>query len=133
MVELIQSQANLDEQMRQVMMSSQQGMISLLQMQLNNTNDQLKAKHELLSAYEERLKEHTQLLKESEEQKRVAENIVAQLTNQVEVLQVQDQATKQTLQMLRQHTKDSLQTNHTENEYLAELHSQAKSDLGCKD
>ena len=58
-VELIQSQANFDEQTRQAMMSSQQEMISLLQMQLNNTNDQLKAKHELLSAYEERLRERT--------------------------------------------------------------------------
>ena len=132
-VELIQSQVNLDEQTRQAMMSSQQGTISLLQMQLNNTNDQLKAKHELLSTYEERLRERTQSLKESEEQKRIAENIVAQLTNQVEVLQVQDQATKQTLQMLRQRTEDSLQTIRTENERLAELHSRAESDLGRKD
>ena len=73
-------------------------------MQLNSTNDQLNAKHELLNAYEEQLRERTQSLKESEEQKRVAKNIVAQLTNQVEVLQVQDQAIKQTLHTLRQQT-----------------------------
>ena len=59
-VEFIQSQATLDEQTRQTMMSSQLETISLLQMQLNNTNDQLKAKHELLNAYEERLRERTQ-------------------------------------------------------------------------
>ena len=82
-------------------MSSQQETISLLQMQLNTTNDQLNTKHELLNTYEERLREHTQSLKESEDQKRIAENLVAQLANQVEVLHVQDQATKQTLQSLR--------------------------------
>ena len=59
MVELIQSQANLDEQMRQAMMSSQQEMISLLQMQLNTTNDQLTTKHELLNACNEQLREYT--------------------------------------------------------------------------
>ena len=58
-VELIQSQATLNEQTRQAMMSSQLETILLLQMQLNTTNDQLNAKHELLNAYEERLKECT--------------------------------------------------------------------------
>ena len=67
MVKLIQLQANLDEQTRQAMMSSQQETISLLKMQLNTTNDQLNAKHELLNVYEERLRECTQSLKESEE------------------------------------------------------------------
>ena len=100
-VELIQSQANLDEQTRQTMMSPQQEIISLLQMQLNTTNDQLNAKHKLLNAYEEQLREHTKSLKESKEQKRIAESMVAQLTNQVEVLHVQDQATKKTLQTLK--------------------------------
>ena len=132
-VKLIQSQANLNEQTRQAMMSSQQETILLLQMQLNTTNDQLNAKHELLNAYEEQLKEHTQSLKELEEQKRIVENLVAQLTNQVEVLHVQDQATKQTLQSLRQQTEDSLHTIHTENEHLAKLHSRAEIDQGCKD
>ena len=71
MVELIQSQANLDEPTRQAMMSSQQGMISLLQMHLNTTNDQLTAKHKLLNACNERLRKHTQSLKESKEQKKL--------------------------------------------------------------
>ena len=83
------------------MMSFQQETISLLQMQLNTTNDQLNAKHELLNTYEEWLRERTQSLKESEEHKRIVENMVAQLTNQVEVLHVQDQATKKTLQTLK--------------------------------
>ena len=87
----------------------------------------------MLNAYEERLRERTQSLKESEEQKWIAENLVAQLTNQVKVLHVQDQATKQTLQSLRQQTKDSLHTIRTKNECLAELHSRAESDLGRKD
>ena len=59
--------------------------------------------------------------------------MVAQLSNQVEVLHVQDQATKKTLQTLKQQTEDSLRTIHTENECLAELHSRAESDLGHKD
>ena len=66
-VELIQSQATLNEQTRQAMMSSQLETILLLQMQLNNTNNQLKAKHELLNACNERLRECTQSLKESDE------------------------------------------------------------------
>lgn len=132
-VELIQSQATLDEQARQAMMSSQLETILLLQMQLNTTNDQLKTKHKLLIACNERLRECTQSLKEQEEQKKIAESLVAQLTNQVEILHVQDQATKQMLQTLKQQIEDSLRTIHNENEHLVELHSRTESDLGHKD
>ena len=45
--------------------------------------------------------------------------MVAQFSNQVEVLHVQDQATKKTLQTLKQQTKDSLHTIHIKNEHLA--------------
>ena len=56
--------------------------------------------------------------------------MVTQLTNQVEVLQVQERATHEMLQTLKQQTEDSLHTVHTENERLTKLHSRAKSDLG---
>ena len=79
------------------------------------------------------MRERTQLLKESDEQKKVAEQMVTQLTNQVEVLQVQERATQDTLQTLKQQTEDSLRTVHTENERLAKLHSRAESDIGRKD
>ena len=59
--------------------------------------------------------------------------MVAQLSNQVEVLQVQEQATQDTLQTLKQQTEDSLHTIRTKNKCLAELHSRAESDLGHKD
>ena len=83
------------------MMSSHQETVLLLEMQLSTTNDQLNAKHELLKACNERLRECTQSLKESEEQKKVTKNIVAQLMNQIEVLQVQERATKEMLQTLK--------------------------------
>ena len=72
------------------MMSSQLETISLLRMQLDSTNEQLKNKQEVLKTCEERLRERTQSLKESDEQKRIAEQMVGQLTNQVEVLQMQE-------------------------------------------
>ena len=114
-------------------MRSQYETITLLKMQLEGTNDQLKNKQELLKTCDERLCARTQSLKESEEQKKVAEDMVAQLVNQVEMLKVQEQATQDTLQTMRQQTEDSLHTVHTQNERLAELHSRAESDLGRKD
>ena len=131
-VELIQSQASFDEQMRRAMMSSQLETILLLKMQLDSTNEQLKNKQELLKTCDERLRECMQSLKESEEQKRIADQKVTWLTNQLEVLQVQERATQETLQTLKQQMEDSLRTVHTENEHLALLHSRAESDLGQK-
>ena len=69
-VELIQSQATLDERTRDAMMSSQLETINLLKMQLGTTNEQLKIKQEMLNTCDERLRERTQSLKESEEQKK---------------------------------------------------------------
>ena len=59
--------------------------------------------------------------------------MVTQLTNQVEILQMQERATQDTLQTLKQQTEDSLRTVRTKNERLANLHSRAESDLGRKD
>ena len=59
--------------------------------------------------------------------------MVTQLNKSSRSTQVQEQATQETLQTLKQQTEDSLRTVHTENERLAKLHSRAESDIGRKD
>ena len=44
----------------------------------------------MLKTCDEQLRERTQSLKESDEQKKIVEDMVAQLSNQIEVLKVQE-------------------------------------------